>query len=87
MPNIQSAAKRAVQAEKRRLRNRSTKSAVLTAKRVFNATIESKDKDKALAAFKRLSSILDKSAKRGIIKKNTADRGKARASAALAKIS
>ncbi len=86
MPNIKSAAKRAVQAEKRRLRNRSTKSAIATAKRTFQTAVQSKDKSKAFQAFQSLCSVLDKSAKRGIIMKNTADRGKARASAALTKI-
>lgn len=86
MPNIQSAAKRAEQAERRRLRNRSTKSAIATAKRIFQTAVESKDKAQAFQKFKALCSILDKSTKRGIIMNNTADRGKARASAALAKM-
>ena len=86
MPNIKSAAKRAGQAEVRRLRNRMTKSAIATAKRVFQAAVESKDKSKAMEKFRALCSILDKSVKRGIIKKNTADRGKARSSAMIAKM-
>jgi small subunit ribosomal protein S20 len=86
MPNIKSAAKRAGQAEVRRLRNRSAKSSIATAKRVFLAAVESKDKKNAMDKFKALCSILDKSAKRGIITKNTADRGKARASAAITKM-
>jgi len=86
MPNIKSAAKRAEQAERRRLRNRSTKSSIATARRTFLSAVESRDKTKAFQAFQALCSILDKSVKRGIIMKNTADRGKARASAALARI-
>ena len=86
MPNIKSAAKRAGQAEVRHLRNRSTKSAIATARRVFLVAVESKDKKNAMEKFKAICSILDKSAKRGIIKKNTADRGKARCSAMIAKM-
>lgn len=86
MPNIKSAAKRAGQAEVRRLRNRSTKSAIATAKRIFLGAVESKDRGQAMDKFKALCSILDKSVKRGIIKKNTADRGKSRSSAMIAKM-
>lgn len=86
MPNIKSAAKRARQAEERRLRNRSTKSAILTARRQFLQAVESKDKKKALEQFNAFCSILDTSAKRGIIATNNADRRKSRASAILAKM-
>ncbi len=86
MPNIKSAAKRASQAEVRRLRNRSTKSAILTARRQFLQAVESKDKKKAMEEFKAFCAILDKSAKRGIIPANNADRRKSRASALLAKM-
>ncbi|MEI8122048.1 MAG: 30S ribosomal protein S20 [bacterium] len=86
MPNIKQAGKRARQALVRRVRNRSTKSEIATARRVFVDGIESKDKAKALKEFSAFCSILDKSVKRGIVKKNAADRRKARASAALAKM-
>ena len=86
MPNIKQAGKRARQALVRRVRNRSTKSEIATARRVFVDGIESKDKAKALKEFRAFCSILDKSVKRGIVKKNAADRRKARASAALAKM-
>jgi ribosomal protein S20 len=48
--------------------------------------VESKDKSKAMKEFSAFCSILDKSAKRGIIKPNTADRRKARAAAMVAKV-
>jgi len=86
MPNIKQAGKRAKQALVRRVRNRSTKSEVATSRRVFVEAIASKDKSKALKEFSAFCSILDKSVKRGIVKKNAADRRKARASAALAKL-
>jgi small subunit ribosomal protein S20 len=86
MPNIKSAGKRAKQAEVRRLKNRSAKSVIGTKRRLFVASLETKEKDKAMAGFKAFCSVLDKSAKRGIIKKNTADRRKSRAAAMLAKM-
>lgn len=86
MPNIKSAGKRAKQALVRRARNRSTKSVIATARRVFIEAVESKDKAKALKAFGEFCSDLDKSVQRRIIKKNTADRRKSRASAMLAKM-
>ena len=86
MPNIKSAGKRAKQAIGRRSKNRSEKSVIATKRRLFVTALETKDKDKAMAGFKAFCSTLDKSAKRGVIKKNAADRSKARASALLAKM-
>jgi small subunit ribosomal protein S20 len=86
MPNIKQAGKRAKQALVRRVRNRSTKSEIATSRRVFVDAVESKDKSKAMKEFSAFCSILDKSAKRGIIKPNTADRRKARAAAMVSKV-
>ena len=86
MPNIKQAGKRAKQALVRRSSNRSTKSEIATARRIYTEAVESKDKAKALKEFSAFCSILDKSSKRGIIKKSTADRRKSRAAAMLAKM-
>jgi small subunit ribosomal protein S20 len=86
MPNIPSAAKRARQAVKRRQRNRAEKATIHTQKRLFLQAVEEKDKEKSLKAFRDLASALDKAVKKGILPKNTADRGKQRASARLAKL-
>jgi len=86
MPNIKQAGKRARQALVRRVCNRSTKSEIATSRRLFVTAIESKDKAKAMKEFSAFCSILDKSAKRGIIKNNAADRRKSRAAAMLAKL-
>ena len=86
IPNIKSAGKRAQQALVRNLKNRSGKSMIATKRRLLVAAIESKDKDKAMACFRAFCSLLDKSAKRGIIKSNAADRSKSRAAAMLAKM-
>lgn len=86
MPNIKSAAKRAKQALVRRSKNRSGKAAIGTARRLFGKAVESNDKTLALKLFKEFCSLLDKTAKRGIITKNTADRKKSRASLMLGKM-
>jgi small subunit ribosomal protein S20 len=86
MPNIESAAKRARQATKLRLRNRAEKAKIHTQRRIFHEAVEQKDKDKSLLTFRAFVSTLDKAAKKGIIPKNTADRSKQRASALLAKM-
>lgn len=86
MPNIKQAGKRAKQALVRRMRNRSTRSEIATSRRLFVEAVDSKDKAKAMKAFSAFCSMLDKSAKRGIIKQNAADRRKARASAMLKKL-
>lgn len=86
MANIKSAEKRARQAVVRNLRNRTAKSEILTISKKFAAAAESGDKNKALQLFSEFASMLDKTAKRGIIKQNNADRHKSRASARLAKM-
>lgn len=86
MPNIKQAGKRAKQALVRRACNRSTRSEIATQRRRFVSAVESKDKSLAMKEFNAFCSILDKSAKRGIVKKNAADRRKGRASAMLKKL-
>lgn len=86
MPKILSAVKRAHQAEKNQQRNRKEKASLLTQRRAFLAKVEAKDKPQAFESFKEYCSCLDKAAKKGIIKKNTADRKKARASQWVKKI-
>jgi small subunit ribosomal protein S20 len=86
MPKILSAVKRARQADENRVRNRKEKAVLLTQRRALLSNFESKDKPKAFESFKAYCSFLDKAAKKGIIKKNTADRKKARASRLLTKI-
>ena len=48
---------------------------------------DKKDKEAATKAYQKYCSILDKSAKRGIITKNTANRRKARAAERLKTLS
>lgn len=64
-------------------RNRIRKTAIKANARKLTEAITAKDADAAKVAFSGLCSALDKAAKTGAIKKPTATRRKARASAAL----
>ncbi|MDP3179066.1 MAG: 30S ribosomal protein S20 [Spirochaetaceae bacterium] len=73
-----SAEKRQRQAEKRRLRNKSEKTAIRsTAKKIVVAT-QGKDKATAEAALKDMIKRIDTAARKGIVKKNAAARKKSR---------
>ena len=85
MPNIKSAAKRARQAVGRRQRNRSEESLIHAKRRAFLDGLNQGDKAKSLQLFRVFCAALDKAVKKGIVPKNTANRSKQRASAALAK--
>ena len=80
MANIRSAEKQRRQAEKRNERNRAGKSRLRNALKKTRSSIAGGDADtKELATG---FSEIDKAAKRGIIKKNTASRYKGRLAAA-----
>ncbi len=78
------ALKRDEQSQKRRLINKSVMSETRTGIRTFNETVEKGDanlvKEKLNAAY----SLLDKAAKRGVMKSNTASRTKSRLAAKAA---
>ncbi len=80
MANIASAEKQRRQAEKRKARNRAGKSTLRSALKKSRAAIAGGDADKETLAGG--FSAVDKAAKRGLIKKNTASRYKARLAAA-----
>lgn len=80
MANIRSAEKQRRQAEKRKARNRAGKSSLRTTLKKSRATISGGDADKETLSSS--FSAIDKAAKRGLIKENTANRYKARLSAA-----
>ncbi len=84
MPNLHSAVKRVRVTEAARLRNRSTKAKISTVRRKVFENVASKEKEQARLAFREYCSTLDKAAKTGVIKQNTAIRRKRRAAAKLA---
>ncbi len=86
MAKITSAVKRDKQAEAKRLRNRSSKSGVLTARKKVLVAISEGNKDEAAKLYLAYSSKLDKAAKKGVIAKNNASRKKSRVAVSLRKM-
>lgn len=76
MANIRSAEKQRRQAEKKKARNRAGKSTLRTALKKARTSIQGGDADKDTLATGY--SAIDKAAKSGLIKTNTADRYKSR---------
>ena len=76
MANIASAEKQRRQAEKSKARNRAGKSALRTTLKKARTDIQGGDADKETLATSY--SAIDKAAKRGLIKENTANRYKSR---------
>lgn len=76
MANIASAEKQRRQAEKRKARNRAGKSALRSSLKKARTDIKGGDADKDTLATS--FSAIDKAAKRGLIKENTANRYKSR---------
>ena len=86
MANIKGAIKRSRQAVKRNASNVSAKTALKSKRRKLFAALESKTQELSVQEYRAYCSMLDKLAKRGIIKRNTAIRRKARAAARVRKL-
>jgi small subunit ribosomal protein S20 len=78
MANIKSAKKRAKQAEKRRLRNKSVKTNLKTTEKKFHLALSAGGPETALDAFNQTAKKFDKAAAKGVIHKNAANRKKSR---------
>lgn len=85
MANTRSAAKRARQAERRTLRNKSVLTGLKRQQKRLAEAVASGDRAKAQIALDVLASRLDKAAKRGIVHRNLSNRRKSRAAKLLAK--
>lgn len=83
MPNTASAAKQARASLRRQRHNKSIKSRLHTLERKFEALVAEKKAAEAAAAFRDLTSALDKAAKVRVIHANRAARKKSRLSARL----
>jgi len=75
MPHHKSAAKRVKTNAKARARNIAARTRVRSAVKAVRAA---KQRDEALSAYRTAASILDRTAAKGVIKKEAADRHKAR---------
>lgn len=78
MANSAQARKRARQAEVHRQRNASQRSAMRTSIKALRKAIAAGDKEQAVAAYQAAVPLMDRMARKGIIHKNTAARGKSR---------
>jgi small subunit ribosomal protein S20 len=87
MANIASAKKALRGSLKKRVFNLRRKSAVHDSVKSVRELISAKKVDEAKTELSKAYKALDKAAKRGVIKKNTADRKKSRLAAAIKKIS
>jgi small subunit ribosomal protein S20 len=86
MPNTKSAERRMRSSARKELRNKSVKSRLKTMEKRFLATLTGGKKEDATAAFRAVSSSLDKAAKGGVIPKPTANRKKSRLAVQLANL-
>jgi small subunit ribosomal protein S20 len=82
MANIKSAEKQNRQATKHRERNRAAMSRLRNEIKKTRSVIESGEQDAAKEALRNVYSAIDRTAKKGILKGNTADRYKSRLAAA-----
>lgn len=73
--------KRDEQNERRNARNRIVKSRIHSAVRAYKETLEKGDAELIKAKLNEAYSILDKAAQKGVLKKNTSSRTKARLAA------
>lgn len=83
MANSPQAKKRARQHEKNRQHNASLRSMVRTYIKRVDAAIASSDKEAANAAYKEMTSVLDRVADKGVFHKNKAARHKSRLNAKI----
>lgn len=86
MANIKSAEKRIRQDVKRRERNRKYRSRMRTAMKKLRAAIDSGDAEAAQEQLKPTLSLIDSTARKGIIHGNTAARYKSRLTKAVQKL-
>ena len=85
MPQKRSAYKELRKSKKKHLRNNKIVSGVRTNVKKFESLLSDKKFDEAKVILRSVSSKLDKAAKKGIMKKNTASRKISRLSKKLAK--
>ena len=86
MPHTKSALKELKKSVKRRLSNRSAKSALKTQLKKFSATLQAGDVEATREQFRLTTKLLDQTASRGIINKVTVARKKSQLAQKLNKL-
>ncbi|MCD4756564.1 30S ribosomal protein S20 [bacterium] len=83
MPNLRTSIKDLRQTKKRTIFNDRLRNRVKKATKRFNTLVEEKKLDEATKALPQVNKVLDKAAKKHIIKKGNASRNKSRLAAKL----
>lgn len=83
MPNTKSAKRWMVKSDARRDSGRAVKSQLSSVRRKFYENVAGGDASSGQTSFREYCSLLDKAVKKGVIKANSANRRKSRASARL----
>ena len=78
MPNIKSAKKRVLVAEKKAAANKAVKTQMKTQIKKFLAAVEAGDKENATKVYSETVSVIDSTASKGVIHKNRANNKKAK---------
>ncbi|MDA1275311.1 MAG: 30S ribosomal protein S20 [Verrucomicrobia bacterium] len=78
MPNTKSAERRVRSSARKQQKNHSVKSELHTLEKKYLRALPGENRDEATAAFRNISSALDKAAKKGVVPKATANRKKSR---------
>ncbi len=86
MPRKKSAKKDQRKSEKRRLRNLKIKTKIKKAIKEIKKLIQQKEIEKAKAALPEFYKILDKAAKAGVLKENSAARKKSKIARVISKL-
>jgi small subunit ribosomal protein S20 len=86
MPNKKSAERRMRSSVRRKIRNRKVKVSLKDLGRDLDALVKAGKKEEATAAYRKISSALDKAAKTGVVPKATASRKRSRLALALNKV-
>ena len=86
MPNTRTARKRMRTSQESRDLNTIARTRVKTCRRTFFESVTAGDKKECEAAFKAYCSVLDRAARKNVIKKNAAARRKTRAAQKLASL-
>ena len=83
MPTLKSAAKRMRQSAKARVSNLLVSTQIRNMRRALLEALDARKADESDKLFREYCALLDKSAKKGVIKQNTATRRKGRAAEKL----
>ncbi|MBC7998059.1 MAG: 30S ribosomal protein S20 [Leptolyngbya sp.] len=86
MPNIKSAKKRVLVAERNRLRNKTWKSSIRTVRNQVADAVKSASPENAATALSHAYEIIDKAVTKGVLHKNSAARRKSRLAAKVVAI-